>query len=323
MADASSAGPDYADVHEKLKNFLTDFEEEDADGQPAKKYLALLQKVANRKERQVHIDLDNVYEALDEELGDQMKANAKRYQRLFADAIDEVMPAPTFADAEDEDAADILLRSRMQRSAAGDGDSNDPAQQVPPSLKRRYEVLLMPRVKEKARALRKVRADAIGQLLTVKGIVTRVSEVKPSIAVAVYTCAKGGFEVYQEVQSRSFMPLFACPASNCCQNGRLNLQTRGCKFVKFQEVKIQEEADEVPVGHVPRQLTVHLYGELTRGCSAGDVVTVSGIFLPVPYAGFKAMKAGLITDTYLEAQHVEKHKKSYVLTLSPHPSPSS
>ena len=57
---------------------------------------------------------------------------------------------------------------------------------------------------------------------------------------------------------------------------------------------------------------VHLYGELTRSCSAGDVVTVSGIFLPVPYAGFKAIRAGLITDTYLEAQSVEKHKKSYV-----------
>jgi DNA replication licensing factor MCM7 len=81
--------------------------------------------------------------------------------------------------------------------------------------------------------------------------------------------------------------------------------------VRFQEVKIQEEADEVPVGHVPRQLTIHLYGELTRSCSAGDVVTVSGIFLPMPYTGFRGMKAGLITDTYLEAQHVEKHKKSY------------
>ena len=72
------------------------------------------------------------------------------------------------------------------------------------------------------------------------------------------------------------------------------------------------QADEVPVGHVPRQLTIHLYGELTRSCSAGDVVTCSGIFLPVPYAGFKAMRAGLITDTYLEAQSMEKHKKSYM-----------
>ena len=305
-------GPDYAEQLEKLANFLTDFREDDADGQPVHKYMELLQKVANRKMRCVDIDLDDIYEALGDELGEQMKGNAKRYQRLLADAIDKIMPEPTVDVRAHEDVADILLRSRIQQSSTGDAETNDPRQQVPPALKRRYEVLLRPRVKEKAVPMRQVRANAIGQLLTIKGIVTRVAEVKPSIAVATYTCAKGGFEVYQEVQGRSFMPLFACPAQNCCQNGRLNLQTRGCKFVKFQEVKIQEEADEVPVGHVPRQLTVHLYGELTRSCSAGDIVTISGIFLPMPYTGFKAMRAGLITDTYLDAQHVEKHKKSYV-----------
>ena len=309
MADGSS-GPDYAEQTKQLQDFLSDYVEDDSEGQPQRKYFALLQQVANRRERRVHIDLDDVYDALGDELGEQIKGNAKRYQRLFADAIDEIMPAPTVTVGE-EDVADILLRSRQQLSSEND-DGKDPQQQVPKSLKRRYEVLLMPRVKEKAVPLRQVRAGAIGELLTVKGIVTRVSEVKPSIAVATYTCAKGGFEVYQEVTGRSFMPLFACPAPNCCQNGRLNLQTRGCKFVKFQEVKVQEEADEVPVGHVPRQLTIHLYGELTRTCAAGDIVTVSGIFLPIPYTGFKAMKAGLITDTYLEAQHVEKHKKSYV-----------
>ena len=316
MADAGTSsggfsGPDYADQTDKLADFLNDFTEDDADGEQVRKYRKMMQQVANRRERRIYVDLDDVHDALGDEFGEQMKNNAKRYQRLLADAIDRVMPEATVDTHADEDVADILLRSRMQRSNDGDGESNDPSQQVPPSLKRRYEVMLMPRVKDKAVPLRQVRANAIGHLLTVKGIVTRVSEVKPSIAVATYTCSKGGFEVYQEVQGRSFMPLFTCPAANCCQNGRLQLQTRGCKFVRFQEVKIQEEADEVPVGHVPRQLTLHLYGELTRSCSAGDVVTVSGIFLPVPYSGFKGMKAGLITDTYLEAQHVEKHKKSY------------
>lgn len=57
---------------------------------------------------------------------------------------------------------------------------------------------------------------------------------------------------------------------------------------------------QVPVGHVPRSLTLHLYGELTRSCCAGDIVTVSGIFLPMPFTGYKGMRAGLITDTYLE-----------------------
>jgi len=316
MADAAasgsySGGPNYAEQTDKLVNFLQDYEEDDSDGERVHKYRKMLQQVANRRSRVVYVDLDDVHAALGEEFCEQMKSNAKRYQRLLADAIDRVMPEPTVDTHADEDVADILLRSRLQRASTGDAEANDPLQQVPSALKRRYEVMLIPRVKENSVPLRKVRANAIGNLLTVKGIVTRVAEVKPSIAVATYTCAKGGFEVYQEVQGRSFMPLFTCPAQNCCQNGRLQLQTRGCKFVRFQEVKIQEEADEVPVGHVPRQLTIHLYGELTRSCSAGDVVTVSGIFLPMPYTGFRGMKAGLITDTYLEAQHVEKHKKSY------------
>ena len=316
MADAAasgsySGGPNYAEQTDKLVNFLQDYEEDDSDGERVHKYQKMLQQVANRRSRVVYVDLDDVHDALGDEFCEQMKSNAKRYQRLLADAIDRVMPEPTVDTHADEDVADILLRSRLQRASTGDAEANDPLQQVPSALKRRYEVMLIPRVKEKAVPLRKVRANAIGNLLTVKGIVTRVAEVKPSIAVATYTCAKGGFEVYQEVQGRSFMPLFTCPAQTCCQNGRLQLQTRGCKFVRFQEVKIQEEADEVPVGHVPRQLTIHLYGELTRSCSAGDVVTVSGIFLPMPYTGFRGMKAGLITDTYLEAQHVEKHKKSY------------
>lgn len=71
------------------------------------------------------------------------------------------------------------------------------------------------------------------------------------------------------------------------------------------------QADQVPVGHIPRSMTVHLYGGLTRKVNPGDVVNISGIFLPTPYTGFRAMRAGLLQDTYLEAQHVHQLKKQY------------
>jgi len=32
-----------------------------------------------------------------------------------------------------------------------------------------------------------------------------------------------------------------------------------------QEAKIQELSEDVPVGHTPRSVTVHLKGHLTRG----------------------------------------------------------
>lgn len=78
------------------------------------------------------------------------------------------------------------------------------------------------------------------------------------------------------------------------------------------------QADQVPIGHIPRSMTVHLYGPLTRSMNPGDVVHLGGIFLPVPYTGFKAIRAGLLTDTYLEAQHVHQLKKQYsAMELTP------
>jgi DNA replication licensing factor MCM7 len=58
-------------------------------------------------------------------------------------------------------------------------------------------------------------------------------------------------------------------------------------------------------------MTVHLIEDLTRQVSPGDTVYMSGIFLPVPYTGFKALRAGLITDTFLEAHHVVQLKRQY------------
>ncbi len=50
----------------------------------------------------------------------------------------------------------------------------------------------------------------------------------------------------------------------------------------------------------------------------GDVVDIAGIFLPTPYTGFRAMRAGLLTDTYLEAQFITQHKKAYSeMTIDP------
>ena len=344
-----AGGEDYSQATQKLVAFLTSFEEDGLDD-VERKYVTKLQEVANRLTRVVEVYLDDVEANLGDEMAERIERNAHRYKQLFADAIDSVMPEPT-VDIVDEDVADVLMSSRRDAPAedgldAG-GEAGEPRQTVPAALKRRYEVRLIPRTgdsKSKALPIRKVKADTIGHLVTVKGIVTRVSEVKPQLALATYTCDQGGYEVYQEVNGRSFMPLFTCPVPACCnKNGRLALQTRGSKFIKFQEVKIQEEASEVPTGHVPRSMTIHLcaaapraptppqppappshtrrshprrarrsYGELTRQCSAGDTVTVSGIFLPVPYAGWKALKAGLVTDTYLEASFVSQHKKSHV-----------
>lgn len=58
-------------------------------------------------------------------------------------------------------------------------------------------------------------------------------------------------------------------------------------------------------------MTIHVHGNLTRSMHPGDVVHLGGIFLPIPYTGFQAIRAGLLTDTYLEAHYIHQLKKQY------------
>lgn len=57
----------------------------------------------------------------------------------------------------------------------------------------------------KPKVVRDVRADSIGKLVNVRGIVTRATEVKPMMAVATYTCDQCGAETYQPVQYVSLL----------------------------------------------------------------------------------------------------------------------
>lgn len=178
---------------------------------------------------------------------------------------------------------------------------------------RRFEVYFKMPSAAKSTEIREVKANCVGKLVKVKGIVTRSTEVKPMMQVATYTCDQCGAETYQPVASVSFMPLLMCPAEDCRVNksgGRLHLQTRGSKFIKFQELRVQEHSDAVLPGHVPRSITVYCRGETTRMCVPGNHVAIDGVFLPIARTGFRAMSGGLLSDTYLEAHQIIQLNKT-------------
>lgn len=257
--------------------------------------------------------------------------NAKHYTEIFSRAIDKVLPEPRTNITFKSDSLDILLEHRKQMTEftearlseeASGAQANVPETIFPPELLRRYEVSFKPvstssdgsARETKPVAIRALRGDLLGNLVVVRGIATRVSDVKPAVIVNAYACDRCGHQVFQPITARSFTPLLACPSTECKDNqtkGQLEAVARASKFSPFQEVKIQEMADQVPVGHIPRMLTVHCNGGLVRQINPGDVMDLAGIFLPIPYTGFRAIKAGLLTDTYLEAQSVRLHKKQY------------
>merc|ERR1711936_492522 len=206
-------------------------------------------------------------------------------------------------------ALDVYINHRqlMEARTRNAGERRPTNNAFPPELMRRYEVNFRCGSDAKQIPIRDVKAQMIGKLVNIRGIVTRATEVKPMLQVATYTCDQCGAETYQTVNSTSFMPLLMCPSEDCRINkagGRLHLQTRGSKFIKFQEVKVQEHSDAVPVGHIPRSITVYSRGETTRQCIPGNHVSIDGIYLPIVKTGFQALASGLLSDTYLEAHRI-------------------
>lgn len=288
------------------------------------KYMVQLQRIANRDQEMLTIELDDVAQFKSSSgrftgaaLVAAIRGNAWHYLDLFYEVIDRLLPDPDRDISDKDDVLDVIRHQRLQRNALNEEQeesAGDVTDVFPPSLLRRYRLYFQPLKQDAPMAVRDIRGTNIGKLLTVRGIVTRISDVKPSIQVDAYACDICGAEVFQEITGRQYMPLTFCTSKVCMTNktrAPLYPQVRASKFVAFQEVKIQEMTDQVPVGHIPRSMTIHLYGRLTRKLSPGDIVDIGGIFLPLPYTGFRGIRSGLLTDTYLDAQHIRQLKRSY------------
>ncbi|KAJ1454692.1 minichromosome maintenance protein [Pelagophyceae sp. CCMP2097] len=321
--------PSPSDAKGTIQSFLTAFRNVDAPKGQQYKYANVLQQICNREAKVLEVSLDDLLTySKDDELVGCIVENAQRYVKIFEDVAFEMLgQLKPEGDAGDLDVFDELQRQRKSQLAAmaekeNEGEPNSaegapkPADDAfPRQLAMRFELRLVPPASVLPSPLREMRAADIGRLVRVRGIVTRATDVKPLVEVVTYTCDDCGYEVYHDVSARrDFLPLQQCTSKRCRENkmrGRLHAQTRASKFVKYQELRLQELPEHVPVGHIPRSVTAHCRGELTRKCAPGDTVAVAGVFLPRRYEGFKGLSAGLVSDTYLDCTHVQKELQSY------------
>jgi DNA replication licensing factor MCM7 len=286
-----------------------------------------MQNVANKQKKIIQIEVGDLEQHFRGDPGfvGRIKTNTRRYVGLFNEVIDTQMPKQNEQTPEnaEESVTSILQKQRMEnfeaqkdKKAQNYMSNKDIHNDLPLELRRTYELHIIRGENEKVNDLkmRDIHADTIGSLVTFRGIVTKCTEVRPSIEVACYSCEACGSEAYQIINTREFSPLDECPAPSCVKNevkGKLFLQVRGSKFVSYQDIKVQELSDQVPIGHVPRNLNLQAKGYMVGKCSPGDIIQCTGIHMPTPYTGFKGMRAGLIHDTFIEVYDIQKEKKTY------------
>lgn len=67
----------------------------------------------------------------------------------------------------------------------------------------------------------------------------------------------------------------------------------------------------MPIGHVPRSLDLIAKGPMTRQCSPGDIVSVTGIYMPAKPDKYNPMRSALTHATHIEVFLIHKEKQNF------------
>ena len=143
--------------------------------------------------------------------------------------------------------------------------------------------------------LRGLKAENIGQLTSFSGTVTRTSEVRPELILGTFTCVECGTVCPDIEQQCRYTTPNICLNLSCSNRMKWTLSREGCKFIDWQRVRVQENADEVPAGSLPRSMEVILRHEAVEEARAGDQAVFTGTLLVVP-EGAPANMAGDRTE---------------------------
>lgn len=115
-----------------------------------------------------------------------------------------------------------------------------------------------------------------------------------------YRCRKNNLAVTLILFTPSFFFLFGCS---------FNLTAQTTYVLPLRRVMIQKLSCLIFHAQSDSNYCLHYVG--LDQVAPGDIVEISGIFLPIPYTGFRALRAGLVADTFLEAMSITHFKKKY------------
>lgn len=130
--------------------------------------------------------------------------------------------------------------------------------------------------------IRDLRTDKVGRLVSISGTVTRTSEVRPELLFGAFTCQQCKTTVRDVEQQFKYTEPSMCRVPNCNNRREWQLNVNQSRFSDWQKVRIQENANEIPTGSMPRSLDVILRSEIVERAKAGDKCVFTGAFIVVP-----------------------------------------
>jgi DNA helicase MCM8 len=124
--------------------------------------------------------------------------------------------------------------------------------------------------------LRQLKSSCIGKLVSIRGTVIRVGNIKPLVTQTNFICSRCEATVKCYLKEGKYKVPSRCSSSQC-KSRSFTPDLSSVSTVDWQKIRIQEQLDKKDPGRVPRTIECELTEDLVDSCVPGDVITLCGI----------------------------------------------
>jgi replicative DNA helicase Mcm len=127
--------------------------------------------------------------------------------------------------------------------------------------------------------IRHIRANHLGRMMSIEGLVKKRTEVRPKLQIAAFQCQKCGAIVRIEQDEDILKEPSECfeDQGGCGRVSSFKLLANLSKFVDSQKIEIQENPEGLRGGAQPERISVYLEDDLVGEIAPGDRVIANGI----------------------------------------------
>jgi DNA replication licensing factor MCM6 len=111
------------------------------------------------------------------------------------------------------------------------------------------------------------------------GTVTRTSQVRPELVSGTFLCLDCRAEVAHVKQQFKYTEPTICSNPMCGNKNRWQLLHDKSTFVDWQMLRLQENANEIPPGSMPRTVKIIVRGDIVDIAKPGDKSIFTGTLI--------------------------------------------
>lgn len=274
MVEPRERAEAFADFGQRFKNFVENFRSREG----VLKYYERVWELIRLGQRSLFVDFDDLI-LFDPTLAERLLDNPTEILEAFNQALLEIIERenPEFA----KYAGKFYVRVRN-----------------PPKVMR----------------IRELTSNYIGKLVSIEGIVTRVTRVDAKLTRARFRHVTEDLGVHEfdyppegvivdKVEKPPYCPI-------CHKPGKFELVIERSEFVDWQKIVIQEKPEEVPGGQIPRSIEAVLTGDIVDSARPGDRVVVTGVLKVQPLTGALDRRGPKsVFSFYIDVNHIEVQEK--------------